>query len=136
MTWRRSFLILMWGLSIVLSLGLIVSGFDRVRLTPGVVAQFEAFGYSMAFARLIGVLEILGGLALLVPRIAVPGACTLTVLMLGAIGTHVQSGFGSPFHAGRALVFLIVIIAVRLWAARDDRSGASLAKTTTTDYLS
>jgi uncharacterized membrane protein YphA (DoxX/SURF4 family) len=41
---------------------------------------------------LIGILEILSGLALLIPRIRRPAAATMIGLMIGALGTHLVHG--------------------------------------------
>lgn len=55
-------------------------------------AQFEAWGYDGRFALVIGVLELLGAIGLLLPRTAGWAALGLSVIMLGAIGTHVADG--------------------------------------------
>lgn len=113
--WRKAGVAAMWILSVVIGIGLAASGVERLRLTPGTVAQFEAFGYSLLFARLVGLVEVLGGLALLIPRLAIWSACGLSLLMLGAIGSHVVSDYGSPFHAVRTLALLLLIVGLRCW---------------------
>ena len=85
--WMTIRLVAVWTLSVVLGIGLVVSDVDRVHLAPGVVTQFEAFGYNLLFARLVGVYEILGGLSLIVPKMSVYGAVALSALMGGAIYT-------------------------------------------------
>ena len=119
--WRKARFVSLWTLSLVLWVGLTVSGVDRVRLTPGVIEQFEAFGYSPLFARLVGIYEIVGGLSLLLQKLSVYGTAALCALMVGAIWTHVASGFGSPFHAGRMLVLLVLIIGLHVMDARAER---------------
>lgn len=116
--WKWARFTFVWGLSLLLAVGLILSGIDRIRLTPTVVTQFDAFGYSLLFARLVGVYEILGAIALLIPRFSIFAGAALTLLMIGAISTHVISGFGSPFHASRAIAFLAVIVGIRFWERR------------------
>lgn len=116
--WKWARFMFVWGLSLLLAVGLILAGIDRIRLTPTVVTQFDAFGYSLLFARLVGVYEILGAIALLIPRFSILAGAALTLLMIGAISTHVISGFGSPFHAGRAIAFLVVIVGIRFWERR------------------
>ena len=116
--WKWARFMFVWGLSLLLAVGLILAGIDRIRLTPTVVTQFDAFGYSLLFARLVGVYEILGAIALLIPRFSILAGAALTLLMIGAISTHVISGFGSTFHAGRAIAFLAVIVGIRFWERR------------------
>ena len=58
------------------------------KLTGVMTAQFEAWGYAPSLAILVGVLELSGAIGLLLPRAAGWSALGLSVLMLGAIGTH------------------------------------------------
>jgi len=59
----------------------------------GVMDQnFERWGYGGRFALVVGVLELLGALGLLLPRTAGWAALGLSLVMIGAIGTHVANG--------------------------------------------
>ncbi len=105
--------IVAWGLSVVLALGYLESGYQKIVMNEMVAEQFEAFGYSFAFARIIAVLEGLGAALLLVPRFVVYGAGLISVIMIGALYTHWSSGYGSPFHAQRNLALLILLAGLR-----------------------
>lgn len=61
-------------------------------LSSSMSAQFVAWGYTANFALGIGVLQFIGALGLLLPRTAGWSALGLSVIMLGAIGTHVAHG--------------------------------------------
>ena len=50
--------------------------------------MFERWGYPNHFYLVIGALEVVGALALLVPRTASPAALLLIVIMIGAGFTH------------------------------------------------
>ena len=50
--------------------------------------RFAHWGYPAYAQYVIGVLEILGGLGVLVPRWRRPAAAILVVLMIGALCTH------------------------------------------------
>jgi len=63
-----------------------------VHLNSSMSAQFLAWGYTANFALAIGVLLFVGALGLLLPRTAGWSALGLSVVMLGAIGTHVAHG--------------------------------------------
>lgn len=49
------------------------------------------FGYSAGFMRLIGGLELLGGIGLLIPQTRKLAALGLVGLMIGAIGSHIRA---------------------------------------------
>ena len=55
-------------------------------------APFERWGYPVWLRLLVGVLEVGGGLLLLVPRTARYGAALLVPVMLGALYTRVGDG--------------------------------------------
>ncbi|MCE7991872.1 MAG: DoxX family protein [Roseivirga sp.] len=91
--------VLAWGLSVLVSLNFLMSGYPKVMPNAGMVRRFENWGFNEGFAILIGVLEILGGLLMLVPKTAFYGAVILSVVMIGAIGTHLITGIGGPVFA-------------------------------------
>ncbi len=105
--------VLAWLIAIVLAIGYLKTGFDKLVLAENIRQQFEAFGYSLGFARLIGVLEGIGALLLLVPRFAAYGAAGIGVVMLGAIYTHLSTEVGYPYHAMRNLAFFLILIVLR-----------------------
>ncbi|MHB2021639.1 MAG: hypothetical protein ACYCW6_32300 [Candidatus Xenobia bacterium] len=68
------------------------------------------------FANIItGTLEVLGGLAVLVPSLSAVGALTLSGLMLGAVAVHLFILGDDPFPA----LFLLVASVGTLVAHRD-----------------
>lgn len=71
--------------------------------------RFEGWGYPDGFSYVIGGLEVFSGLALLVPEAAGIGAAGLIVIMVGAVGTHVQHG--EPFWGPLMYGLLLTIIA-------------------------
>jgi uncharacterized membrane protein YphA (DoxX/SURF4 family) len=77
---------------------------------PEIAEQFAKWGYSNAFRALIGASEIVSGLALLIPRLAIYATGALGVIMAGAVYTHVTRG-EAP-HAALPLVLLGLLCAV------------------------
>jgi putative oxidoreductase len=61
-------------------------------MNPEGAEQFAQWGYPDWFRVLIGVVEIAGGMVLLVPRNAFYAAGVLAVVMIGAVFTHVVHG--------------------------------------------
>lgn len=106
-------------------LGLVALGFILAsigKLTGGAAPMFVQWGYPGWFATFIGVAELTGAIGLLVPkttRYAVPG---LTVIMLGAMYTHVANGEGLQIL--RPIIFL-VLLWTGFWLRRAASSAGS-----------
>lgn len=106
--------IFLWVLQIAAAAMFVMSGFAKFSGDPQVVGAFEAIGIGQWFRYLTGVLEILGGLALLVPRLSGIGALILVCVMLGAVATHLFIIGGSPLMA----IVLLVVTAFIAWGRR------------------
>lgn len=106
--------VLEWVGSVLVGLSFVASGAPKIVPSGSMISRFEAWGYSAEFATVVGVAELAGGLAILWPRTRRWGAGTLGVIMVGAVGTHVRSGIGSPVTA---LVYL-ALIGLVWWASR------------------
>ena len=80
--------------SVVLVLIFLASGGAKLLQMPFEVQAFARWGYPPWFMLLTGVLEVAGGLALLIglrkPGLLRLAAAGLAVLMLGAITTHLR----------------------------------------------
>ncbi len=120
MSRRRTDKIAYWILAVILAMAFLQSGLPKIDPDPGMVERFEAWGYSAGFCRVIGVLEVLGGLLVLVPAVAFYGAAVLAVVMAGAIWTHLASGIGSWTFAAQ---YLLLAVAYGLLRLRDRRPG-------------
>ena len=83
-----------WACAILLAVAFVFVGISKLE-GPSAIRWTERFvnwGYPANTQYVIGVLEILGGLGLLIPKSRQAAAATLVTLMIGAIGTH-------AFHA-------------------------------------
>lgn len=67
-----------------------IAGIGKLR--GAMIGRFEEWGYTPGLALTIGVLELVGALALLYPRSAAASALGLIVIMFGALGTHLLAG--------------------------------------------
>lgn len=74
---------------------------------PQAVEGFRKVGYSDGFRLFIGTCELLGGIALLIPRLAFWAAIGLLILMLGAVYTHLANS--DAVHMGPAVVALVLL---------------------------
>jgi uncharacterized membrane protein YphA (DoxX/SURF4 family) len=71
---------------------------------------FAHFGYSQGFMYLIGVLEMSGGVGLLIPALVVPAAIGLAGIMVGAIISHLL--YDPIYLAIPALILLALLIGI------------------------
>ena len=101
-----------WGCAIFLAVAFVFVGISKLE-GPSAIRWTERFvnwGYPANTQYVVGVLEILGGLGVLIPKWRRAAAATLVVLMIGALGTHaVHAEFPRlipPFVLG-GLAFLL-----------------------------
>jgi putative oxidoreductase len=79
-----------WPCAIFVAVAFVVAGFLKLE-GPSAMRWSERFvhwGYPANAHSLVGVLEILGGLGVLIPKWRRGAAATLVGLMLGALSTH------------------------------------------------
>jgi putative oxidoreductase len=83
--------VLVWTCAILLAVAFVLVGGSKLNGTSGIRwdGRFIGWGYPAGTAAVVGVLEILGGLGVLIPRWRRPAAMLLIALMLGALCTHV-----------------------------------------------
>jgi uncharacterized membrane protein YphA (DoxX/SURF4 family) len=77
----------LWTLTIIGALTMGLAGASKFTSATMWHSHFAAWGYPVWSASLVGALEIISATLLLVPRAALYAACTLIVLMLGALFT-------------------------------------------------
>ena len=107
-----------WILSALGALLLIAAGLPKILGQGGWTARFDRWGYPAGFVVVIGVVEVVGALMLLIPRLAALGAAILTVVMLGATGTHLVHGETPRIAVTLVLAAVFVTIA---WLRRPRR---------------
>ncbi len=104
-----------WVLAVLVALGFLLAALGK--LTGAQTAMFEGWGYAPWFAKVIGVLELLGAIGLLVPRFTRPAILGLTGLMIGAAFTHIANAEAAQLI--RPLIFTGILWAV--WWLRGQR---------------
>jgi uncharacterized membrane protein YphA (DoxX/SURF4 family) len=97
----------------LLALLFVAAGVQKVLALGSAATEFARLGYSAGFRLLIGALEIVGGVALLVPAAALWGAALLLAIMVGATWTLVTVG-DSPVPPLIVGALLAVLVATRL----------------------
>lgn len=111
--------IALWVVSCLVAALFLFAGGTKL-LTPAQTrAAFVSFGYSAWFATFIGICEVLGGIGLLIPRVAALAAGCLSIIMLGAVYTvtshHLYSQTAMPVVV---FVLLISICGLRIKSSR------------------
>jgi|TARA_B110000116_G_scaffold204399_1_gene179492 putative oxidoreductase len=76
-------------LSYIIALIFFVSGGAKLLSLPFEVEAFARWGYPIEFMYFTGVVEFVGAIGLLIPRLSSFASLYLAMLMLGAIGTHI-----------------------------------------------
>lgn len=117
---RKARTIALWSLSVPLALMFLMSGSGKLANgeTAGGMAfdeQFVAWGLPAWFRFPVGLAEIAGAIGLLVPRLRFLAAAGLTLLMLGAVGTHLAN---AEWVAAPIPAVLSALAATVAWLAR------------------
>jgi putative oxidoreductase len=84
--------IAVWVLSGLLAALFLFAGGQKLLGAGGAVEHFSEWGYPPWFRVVIGLIEIAGGLLLLVPSVAFYAAGALGMVMIGAIYTLLTKG--------------------------------------------
>jgi len=86
--------IAVWAGAIVLAVAFVSVGVSKLEGASATrwTERFGHWGYPENAQYVVGVLEILGGVGVLIPRCRRPAALTLGALMAGALGTHAVNG--------------------------------------------
>ena len=79
---------LVWAFQILAAAQFFMTGLDKVSDAPVMVQLFAAVGFGQWFRYATGLIEILGSVLLLVPRVAPIGAALLGATLIGALIAH------------------------------------------------
>lgn len=103
-----------WILSVLLAFIFIVTGASKLAGTSTFWLQAAAMhGFPAGMRVVVGIVEIVGGLALLIPSLAIYGAIGLGVLMIPATITQAMSGEGGVYVPFFVFILLLVIASRR-----------------------
>jgi len=102
------------GLCVFSALGYLAIEAGKLAHDAEMRTFFTASGYPIAMMYAVMGAEVLGAIGLLFPGTRSPAAAALSLLMLGAIGTHARNGdpFSDSLDAVRFLVLLAAILAL------------------------
>jgi putative oxidoreductase len=106
-------LITLWTLSGLVALAFVFAGGGKLAGAAAMVDLFDKVGVGQWFRYVTGLLEITGGIGLLIPRYAFYAAVLLVIVMVGAVMTHLAIVGGSPAPAASLLVLSGIIAWLR-----------------------
>ena len=110
----RAALIALWLTQVALAVMFLMAGGSKLVGASAMVSLFDAIGLGQWFRYVTGIIEVISGIALLIPSAAIFGAMLLIPTMLGAIVTNV---FVVPASPVTPLLLLLGAAAVA-WARR------------------
>ena len=96
-----------WTLKIISALMIFLFGLNKVMS----VESWANWGYSLNFMLFIGVMEILGAVGLLIPKLSSFAALGLSIIVIGAAFAHLRRDF-SPLMPVILLGLFIVIFII------------------------
>ncbi len=105
----------LWTLKGLLAAVFLSAGGAKIYGVPMIVENFQQIGLGQWFRYLTGILEIVGAIMVLMPRVAAIGGLLLSCIMVGAIATHLLLMGGSAVPA----IVLLVLSAIVVFAHRD-----------------
>jgi len=105
----------LWTLKGLLAAVFLSAGAAKIYGVPMMVENFQQIGLGQWFRYLTGILEIVGAIMVLMPRVAAIGGLLLSCIMVGAIATHLLLMGGSAVPA----IVLLVLSAIVVFAHRD-----------------
>lgn len=100
--------IIHWALRIIAA-GILTMG-AVPKFTGGAAALADKLPGGMTAVYLIGIAEVIAVVLLLVPKVSLFGAGLATVLMLGAVGSHVFGPVGMEGDLGAMLPMAIIAL--------------------------
>ncbi|HBO1345082.1 DoxX family protein [Pseudomonas aeruginosa] len=112
----RKMKVISWILRILAAAAFIAAGSAKLAGVPMLVAIFDQIGIGQWFRIVTGLIEVIGGIALLVPATAGLGGLLLSATMAVAVLTHLFLIGGSAVPA----FVLLAITATIVWLHRDE----------------
>ena len=84
--------VFLWLIAMFLAYVFIRQGLAKFSDDSGWATAFRMWHYPVWFRVVIGVVEVMAGVLVLIPRAALAGAVLIMIVMLGGMGTHLWWG--------------------------------------------
>ena len=113
--------IAIWVVCVLLALEYAFAGIPKLVGQSDAVQGFRQAGFPDGFRLFIGAAEVSGALGLLVPRLRFWAATGLSIIMIGALVTHVRAHDTLAKMAPAAVSLLLLVLIA--WATRPRRAA-------------
>lgn len=113
LSWSRD--VLLWILNVVAALGLGFAGLAKFLQPERWQGLFGSWGYPPAFSFFVGAAEVVGAIALLVPRLSSYAAMLLGVVMVSALLTLLLHPGGALGWVATPCFYLVLLLIVGLY---------------------
>jgi putative oxidoreductase len=110
----RTVKLISWGLRILAAAAFLAAGGAKLAGVPMMVGIFDHIGIGQWFRVVTGLVEVVGAMAMLVPRSAAFGGLLLAITMASGVLAHLFVIGGSPVPA----IVLLLITAMIAWLHR------------------
>ncbi len=98
--------VLGWVLCVLLAILFVAVGSMKLLGRPIMVQEFNQVGLGQWFRYFTGILEVIGGVGLLVPKLSQWAALLLALVMIGAIIAHL-----TVLHSPPMLAIILLVLA-------------------------
>jgi putative oxidoreductase len=110
--------ILLWTSSVVVALGIGIAGLTKFHRPNRWEPLFAGWGYPPWVSMVVGIAEVCGAIALLVPAVALYAATLLAVVMAGALITLLRHPDGPLGWGATPSVYIILLIIIAVCRSR------------------
>src|SRR5580704_18787479 len=117
---RKGANVALWVLQALLALAFVGAASGKLAGKPEMVALFEAVGIGQWFRYVTGLMELTGAVLIVVPRTKFFGAALLSMVMVGAVLTHLFILHNAP----TAPAILLVLAGTVVWGRRGELKAA------------
>jgi putative oxidoreductase len=101
-----------WIASGLLAALFLRAGIPKLMDAQGWVRHFVAWGYPDWLRLVVGAVEVVSAVLLLIPKLAIAGACGIMLVMAGATYTHLFRASGEAARGIFTLALLLLAAAV------------------------
>ena len=107
--------VVLWIIAVFLAYVFVRQGWSKFFSDSGWARAFRAWHYPNWFRVAVGVIEIAGGVLVLIPRCARIGAIMIALIMIGGMATHIY--WGHPRQVTNEILPLVLaaITAIGRW---------------------
>ena len=107
---RKGANVALWVVQALLALAFVGAASGKLLGKPEMVALFEAVGVGQWFRYVTGLMELTGALLIVIPRTKFFGAALLSLVMVGAVLTHLFILHNAPTAPAVLLVLAVLTI--------------------------